>query len=110
VAVKPQPMFAHPSEAELARLLDESGIPWLYEPHTFVLERRPDGTVDEAFTPDFYLPDADVYVELTTQRPGLASRKRRKVRRAQELHGIVVMLHERGDFERLRRRYLYSLR
>jgi hypothetical protein len=101
--------FAHASERELAQLFDEHGIPWLYEPHTFVLERGPDGRVVEAFTPDFYLPDADLYVELTTQRPELMARKRRKVRKAHERHGILVVLHERRHFERLRR-YLYSRR
>jgi hypoxanthine phosphoribosyltransferase len=102
--------FAHPSESELARLLDENGIPWMYEPHTFVLERGPDGAVVEAFTPDFFLPGANLYVELTTQRSGLGAKKRRKVQRAQERHGIVVVLHERRHFERLRRLYLYSQR
>ena len=101
--------FAHPSERELAQLLDENGIRWLYEPHTFVLRRGPDGDVVEAFTPDFFLPDAGLYVELTTQRRGLGSRKRRKVRQVQERHGIVVVLHERRHFDRLRR-YLYSRR
>ena len=47
------PRFAHPAEEELAELLDEEGIPWEYEPHTFPLERSPDGTVHEAITPDY---------------------------------------------------------
>ena len=101
------PNFAHPSERELAQLLDDNGIPWLYEPHTFTLEHGPDGRIVEAFTPDFFLTDAGFYVELTTQRRELGSRKRRKVRKAQERHGIVVVLHERRHFERLRR-FLYS--
>jgi hypothetical protein len=33
------------------------------------------------------------------------SRKRRKVRRARNLQGLTVTLHERHDFERLQRRY-----
>ena len=47
--------FAHPTERELARF-DEHGIRWEYEPRTFVLSRNPDGSVREAFTPDFYPP------------------------------------------------------
>jgi hypothetical protein len=100
-----RPAFAHPSERELAELLDANAIPWVYEPHTFTLERDGDGSVLEAFTPDFFLPDADLYVELTTQDPKLGRRKRRKIRKVQERHGIVVTLHERKDFERLRRIY-----
>jgi hypothetical protein len=98
-------VFAHPAERELAELLDASGIPWVYEPHTFTLERDGNGEIVEAFTPDFFLPDADMYVELTMQDPKLGNRKRRKIRKAQERHGIVVTLHERKDFERLRQIY-----
>ena len=90
---------------ELAQLLDASGIPWLYEPHTFALEHDEDGNVIEAFTPDFYLPEAGMYVECTTAQPWLMARKRRKVRRARELHDLIITLHERDDFERLRGRY-----
>jgi hypoxanthine phosphoribosyltransferase len=70
-----------------------------------VLESDEDGNVVEAFTPDFFLPDAGIYVECTTTRRKLMSRKRRKVRKAQNLHGLTVTLHERHDFERLLRRY-----
>jgi len=99
------PRFAHPSERELARLFDASGIPWEYEPHTFPLVRDEDGRVKEAFTPDFFLPDAGVYVECTTADRSLMSRKRRKVRRARELHNLTITLHEGPDFEELLRRY-----
>ena len=99
------PRFAHPAERELARLLDVSGIPWLYEPHTFVLEHDVDGRVVEAFTPDFYLPDAGIYIECTMARRALMARKRRKVRKARELHGLDIFLHEREDCERLLRRW-----
>jgi anti-sigma B factor antagonist len=54
--------FAHPVERALARLFDEHGIAWEYEPHTFVLEWDADGTVREAFTPDFFLPEIGAYV------------------------------------------------
>ena len=64
-----------------------------------------DGNVVEAFTPDFYLPDAGMYVECTTTKPSLMYRKRRKVRKARKLHDLIVTLHERHDFERFRRRY-----
>jgi hypothetical protein len=70
-----------------------------------VLEHDADGKVVEAFTPDFFLPDAGIYVECTTTKRPLMSRKRRKVRKARTLHGLTVTLHERDDFERLLRRY-----
>jgi hypothetical protein len=96
------PRFAHESEREFARALDEYGIPWDYEPHTFPLEYGPDGTVVEAFTPDFFLPEAGIYIELTTQLPSLRWRKRQKIRKARQKWGITVTLHERADLERLR--------
>ena len=96
--------FAHPVERELARAFDELGIRWEYEPHTFVLERNPDGSVAGAFTPDFYLPDQDVYVECTTMRQALTSRKNRKIRQLRLMGHVVTVLYRR-DFERLSRRY-----
>jgi hypothetical protein len=46
-----------------------------------------------------------MYVECTTAQPRLMARKRRKVRKARELHDLIITLHERHDFERLRRYY-----
>ena len=96
--------FAHPVEAELAGIFDELGIPWEYEPRTFVLERAADGTVTEAFTPDFYLPDQDVYLECTTMRQSLTARKNRKIRKLRE-QGVLVTVLYRRDFVRLRDRH-----
>jgi hypothetical protein len=56
----PRGPFVHPVERELAVVFDEDGIAWEYEPHTFDLERNPDGSVREAFTPDFQLPELDL--------------------------------------------------
>jgi hypoxanthine phosphoribosyltransferase len=99
------PRFAHDSERELARLLDEHGIPWQYEPRTFPLERDAVGRVTEAITPDFYLPDADLFIEITTMKPSLQTRKNRKLRKLRERYGEVVTLVAREDFHRLVERY-----
>jgi hypothetical protein len=97
--------FAHPVERELAKLYDAHGIEWQYEPHTFVLEQDPDGTVREALTPDFYLPALDVYVECTVMRQELTRRKRRKVRRVRERRGVEIEVLFRRDLSRLARRW-----
>ncbi len=99
-----EPDFAHPVERELARVFDELGIPWVYEPTTFVLERHDDGAVKLAFTPDFYLPDQDIYVECTTMRQRLTTKKNRKLRKLRE-QGVIVTVLYRRDFERLRERH-----
>jgi len=83
------PRFAHESEEELARLLDFYGIRWEYEPRSFPLERDAEGRVTESFSPDFYLPDFDLYIELTTLKQSLVTRKNRKVRRLRELYPEV---------------------
>ena len=93
--------FSHPSEAEFARILDFYGIDWCYEPTTFPLEWGEDSNVLEAFSPDFYLVDADLYIELTTLRSRLMRLKHRKIRRIQELYPEVrVRLWNRKDFQR----------
>jgi anti-anti-sigma factor len=97
--------FAHPVEQALADVFDEHGIAWRYEPHTFVLERDADGEVSQAFTPDFFLPDLDLYVECTVMRQRLTSRKRRKVRLARERAGASIEIMFRRVFERLARRW-----
>lgn len=84
--------FAHRSEESFARVLDERGLDWQYEPHRFVTDRAEDGEIVEEFVPDFYLPALDLYVECTTMRSGLMSRKRRKARRAMEQYGISVAI------------------
>ena len=75
------PRFANPAELEYAKILDWYGIPWQYEPTTFVLERDDEGRVIEAFTPDFYLPDQDLYLEVTVMKQSLVTRKNRKLRK-----------------------------
>ncbi|MEO5575052.1 MAG: hypothetical protein ABIR67_10670 [Gaiellaceae bacterium] len=58
----------------------------------------------EAFTPDVYLPEQDIYVECTTMRQKLTTRKNRKLRKLCE-QGVVVAVLYRRDFERLRERH-----
>ncbi len=100
--------FAHPSESEFARILDFYGVKWQYEPRSFPLTWEGD-RVTEMFTPDFYLPDIDLYIELTTLRQSLVTRKNRKVRRLQELHpDINVRLLYRKDYHRLIAGYGYG--
>jgi len=100
------PAFANQAERECAAILDFYGVPWDYEPTTFPLERAPDGTVVEAFTPDFYLPDQDMYLEITTMKQSLVTKKNRKMRRLRELYpGVRVKLFYKRDVEALAMKY-----
>jgi hypoxanthine phosphoribosyltransferase len=100
------PRFANPAELEYAKILDWYGIPWQYEPTTFVLERDEEGRVTEAFSPDFYLPDQDLYLEVTVMKQSLVTRKNRKLRKLRALYpDIKIKLFYERDFERLAARY-----
>ena len=98
--------FAHESEKEFARILDFYRIRWEYEPKTFLLEWDSEGSVIEAFSPDFFLPDQNLYVELTTQKPRQAWKKSRKIRRMKELYpDINIRLIDKKGFESLLRKH-----
>ena len=72
---RPVPAFAHASEAELARILDFYTVAWEYEPRTFPILFDRSGAVRESFSPDFYLPELDLYLELTTLKQRLVRKK-----------------------------------
>lgn len=98
--------FAHNAERQLARLLDFYAVRWLYEPHTFVFSRGPDGQPTAAFTPDFWLPDHHRYIEVTTLDQRLVTRKNRKLRRLRALHpGIDITLIYQRDYLQLLVKY-----
>jgi hypothetical protein len=104
------PRFANRSELECAKILDYYGVPWDYEPHSFVLDRDDEGRVVSAFTPDFYLPEQDLFIEVTVMKQSLVTRKNRKLRELQRLYPEVrVKLFYRRDIERLAHRYRLRL-
>jgi hypoxanthine phosphoribosyltransferase len=105
-----EPRFASPAELECAKVLDYYGIPWLYEPRTFVLEQDEGGRVTEAFTPDFYLPEQDLYVELTVMKQSLVTRKNRKLRKLRERYpDVKIKLFYKRDLERLAQHFRLDL-
>jgi hypothetical protein len=98
----PRPTFAHASEAEMARILDFYQVRWEYEPHVFPVVWNLDGSVVESFAPDFWLPDLDLYLEMTTLRQKLVRKKNRKLRRVLELYpDLRVKLFYARDFRAL---------
>jgi len=104
------PRFANEVELECAKMLDFYGVPWAYEPRTFVLAQDAEGRVTSAFTPDFYLPEQDLYVEITVMRQSLVTRKNRKLREIRELYpDVKIKLFYRRDIERLAQRYRLRL-
>ena len=100
------PQFQNEAELECAKILDYYAVPWAYEPRTFVLEEGEDGRISEAFTPDFYLPEQDLYLEVTVMKQSLVTRKNRKLRKLRKLYPEVkIKLFYERDFERIASRY-----
>ena len=104
------PRFANRIEFECAKILDYYWVRWDYEPHSFVLERDDEGRVASAFTPDFYLQDQDLFIEVTVMKQSLVTRKNRKLRELRRLYpDVKVKLFYRRDIERLAQRYRLRL-
>ena len=93
--------FMHLAEAEFARLLNYYQVAWEYEPREFALEWDGDRVLRQ-FRPDFYLPEYDLYIELTVMKQSLVRRKNRKLRLLRALYpDMQIKLLYRRDFHRL---------
>ncbi len=100
-------IFAHVSEKEFAKILDFYQIKWEYEPKTFAVEFNSVGEPVQSFTPDFYLSDMELYIELTTLNQKLVTRKNRKIKRLKELYpDINIKLFYKKDYNSLLFKYL----
>lgn len=100
-------IFAHESEKEFARILDFYRIKWEYEPKTFTLEWDNNNIPKKSFTPDFYLPDLDLYIELTTLNQKLVTKKNGKIKKLRELYpDINIKLFYKKDYNSLLFKYL----
>jgi hypothetical protein len=98
--------FAHASERQFAQLLDFYQIEWEYEPRSFDLERDANGNVIQRFTPDFYLPQYDLFIEITTLNQKLVTKKNRKVRRLRQQYPEVnCKIFYQRDYLSLVRKY-----
>jgi hypoxanthine phosphoribosyltransferase len=100
--------FSHPSEEEFAKLLDFYRIEWLYEPRSFPIAWQ-DNKVTEMLSPDFYLPELNLYIELTTLKQSLITEKNRKIRQLKALYpDINIKLLNKSDYLKLLSKYGYG--
>jgi cytidylate kinase len=105
IDLQPKP-FVNSSEEIFANLLDFYRIAWEYEPRSFPIQWDKEGHVSEAFTPDFYLPEFDLFVELTTMKQAHVTKKNRKVRLLREIYPHVnIQVFYQKDFENLMFKY-----
>lgn len=99
--------FAHKSEKEFTKILDFYRIKWEYEPKTFTLSFNKKGDPDKCFTPDFYLPEYDLYIELTTLNQKLVTKKNQKIKKLKKLYPeINIKLFYKKDYNSLLFKYL----
>ena len=99
-------VFKNPTEEEFARILDMYNIEWMYEPKTFPIEWDSEGNITMAFSPDFYLPKFDIYLELTTMEQKYVTKKNKKARMVMELYpGTNVRIVYKKDFLALAERF-----
>ncbi len=100
------PVFKNQTESEFAKLLDMYNIDWKYEPKTFPVEWDAEGNVKSAFSPDFYLPGFDTYIEVTAMSQKYVTEKNRKLKRVRELYpGTNVKIVYKKDFGALFERF-----
>ncbi|NLB20072.1 MAG: cytidylate kinase-like family protein [Clostridium sp.] len=99
-------VFQHPSEEEFAKILDMHGLEWEYEPRTFPIKWDAEGNIIQAFSPDFYLPKFDTYIELTTMNQKYTSVKKKKAELLKKLYpGTNINIVFKNDFHTLIERF-----
>jgi hypothetical protein len=81
--------FDYDFEEEFARTLDQRDILWQYKPHTFAVEWDENGNFIDSFTPSFFLPARDVYIELVAPECGLSNERVRKARLLRQQHPAI---------------------
>ncbi len=106
VVQQDEPPWANSTEQHFASLLDSYGIEWQHEPHKFPITFDEHGSPIEFFTPDFYLPDTDEYIELTVLKQEYCTGKNRKLRLMNQLYpDIRCRIIYRHDYESLALKY-----
>jgi len=78
--------FLHASETEFARMLDARDITWRYKPRTFAVEWDEEGNFIDCFTPDFFLPDYEMYVVLIAPYRSVPDGKTKRVKLLRRQH------------------------
>lgn len=93
------PKFAHELEERFAEILDYFELEYEYEPTTFILKTTANGEIKQGFTPDFFIPEHNIYVEITAMNGSSCNKKRRKIEAIDELYGIKAILFHRKRIE-----------
>lgn len=93
--------YAHEYEERFAEILDTFNIKYEYEPKTFVIKANGNGEMKQGFTPDFYIPEIDTWVEITSMSGNSCNRKNRKITAIKELHGVNAILLKKPKINKI---------
>lgn len=94
--------FKNASEEEFAKILNMYNLEWSYEPRTFPIAWDAEGNITQAFSPDFYLPRFDTYLELTVMNQKYTATKKKKAQLLRKLYpGINIRIVFKEDFHTL---------
>lgn len=92
------PKLHNESERFIAGLLDDLRIEWVYEPRPFVTALV--GRAKHALKPDFWLPEYDVFVEVTEAHYDKI--KRQLIKHVMRRHPVRIILIDREQLGELR--------
>jgi hypoxanthine phosphoribosyltransferase len=93
--------YAHEYEERFAEILDTFEIEYQYEPITFIIQQNGNGEIKKGFTPDFYLPEINLYVEITSMHSNGCNRKNRKIAAIKELHNVDTILLKKPKINKI---------
>lgn len=102
--------FAHELEKEFSNLLNKFKVAHLYEPKTFGITYDEQGNIRRGFTPDFYIPELDLYIEITSMNGSSCGKKRKKIEQVWKLYGVKVVLFQKADVTALVKKSKNGLR
>ena len=88
-------------EANIARLFNFLGIKWIHQPRTFDLG-------SQTYTPDFYLPDYDIYIEVKNFLGRYSKIRDRKFRELYPNTKLILLLKK--DYLELERKYSHLIK
>ena len=93
--------YAHEYEEQFAEILETLNIEYEYEPKTFVIHSNGNGEIKKGFTPDFYLPELDLYVEVTSMHGNSCNKKNRKIVAIKEIYDADAILLKKPKINKI---------
>ena len=89
-------------EANIARYYNYLGIKWKYEPKTFIFENITRGSV--SYTPDFYLPETDQWVEVKGWMDGKSKTKLKRFEKQYPDEYKKLILIQEKEYNEIKRK------